>query len=121
MEYEVIHFFTDLQDSGHPYNPGDKFPRDGVTVNENRMRELSGSGNRQRKPLIKKIDTKEGRSEENSEPHNKQQNPFSYTKTDVNRMSTSELQKLATEYGVENAKERSGGELKKMLIEMFSL
>lgn len=122
MEYKVIHFFTDLQDSGYPYNPGDKFPRDGVIANENRLRELSGSGNRQKKPLIRKVDTKEGYSgEENSKSHNEQKKLFDYTKTDINRMPTSELQKLASEYGVENAKDRSGGELKKLLIDKFSL
>lgn len=122
MEYEVIRFFTDLQDSGHPYNPGDKFPRDGMAVNENRLRELSGSGNRQRKPLIRKVNTKEDNSkEDSSKSYDEQKESFNYTKTDINRMSTSELQKLAAEYGVENAKEKSGGELKKLLIEKFSL
>ena len=55
-EYRVIKFFTDLQDNKHPYNVGDIFPRDGVTVDEARLTELSSSKNRQGKPLIKKID-----------------------------------------------------------------
>lgn len=45
----------------------------------------------------------------------------SYTKTDINRMSTAELQELAENEGIEGAHEKSGGELKKMLIEHFSL
>lgn len=121
MEYEVIHFFTDLQDNRHPYSPGDKFPRDGMAVTENRLRELSRNGNRQRKPLIKKIQKDERLLDENGEYQGEQKKDFGYTKTDINRMSASQLQKLASESGIENANEKSGGELKKILIEKFSL
>ena len=44
-----------------------------------------------------------------------------YTKTDINRMPTADLQKLAAEYGIENAEKISGAELKKLLIEKFEL
>ena len=44
-----------------------------------------------------------------------------YTKTDISRMSTADLQSLATAHGMENAKELSGAELKKILIEKFGL
>ena len=44
-----------------------------------------------------------------------------YTKTDISRMSTSDLQSLAAAQGMENAKELSGAELKKLLIEKFGL
>ena len=44
-----------------------------------------------------------------------------YTKTMINRMSTSDLQSLAQEQEIENADEISGSELKKMLIEKFGL
>ena len=44
-----------------------------------------------------------------------------YTKTDISRMSTSDLQSLAVAQGMENAKELSGAELKKILIEKFGL
>ena len=44
-----------------------------------------------------------------------------YTKTDINRMSTADLQALAAEQGIENATELSGAELKKILIEKFGL
>lgn len=46
---------------------------------------------------------------------------FDYSKTTINRMSTSDLQELATKQGIENAGEISGAELKKMLIEKFGL
>ena len=44
-----------------------------------------------------------------------------YTKTEINRMSTAELQALAAEIGIENAFDTNGGELKKLLIEHFGL
>lgn len=53
--YKVIKYFTDLQDSNHPYNVGDVFPRDGLTVTEERLAELAGKDNKQGVPLIKHI------------------------------------------------------------------
>lgn len=44
-----------------------------------------------------------------------------YTKTDINRMSTADLQKLAGEKGIENADSFSGADLKKMLIDLMQL
>lgn len=53
--YKVIKFFTDLQDNEHPYNIGDTFPREGVTVTEDRLAELAGSDNKQGQPLIEEV------------------------------------------------------------------
>lgn len=44
-----------------------------------------------------------------------------YTKTEINRMTTAELQNLAAENGIDDAYAKSGGELKKSLIELFGL
>ena len=44
-----------------------------------------------------------------------------YTKTEINRMSTAELQAFAADIGIENASGTNGGELKKLLIEHFGL
>ena len=44
-----------------------------------------------------------------------------HTKTEINRMSTAELQELALENGIEGANEMTGAELKKVLIEKFGL
>ena len=44
-----------------------------------------------------------------------------YTKTEINRMSTAELQTLALENGVDGSDEMTGAELKKILIEHFGL
>ena len=44
-----------------------------------------------------------------------------YTKTEINRMPASELKALAIENGIAEAEEKSGTELKKLLIEKFKL
>ena len=48
-------------------------------------------------------------------------NEISYTKTEIQRMTTSELQALAYQNGIENAYEMTGSELKKILIDYFEL
>lgn len=118
--YEVIHFFTDLQDFEHPYNVGDKFPRDGLTVSEERLKELSGSNNKQHKPLIKFLEEEIPFSDNGIELEGNS-SVKKYTKTEINRMSTAELQNLAAVEGIENAFETSGNELKKILAEHFGL
>lgn len=59
-------------------------------------------------------------SQRNESEQKKTEQP-QYTKTDINRMTTAELQSLAAEVGIENAFDTSGGELKKLLIEHFGL
>ena len=54
--YKVINYFTDLQDNNYPYNVGDTFPRYGLSVTDARLAELSGSKNKQKKPLIEKVE-----------------------------------------------------------------
>lgn len=39
-----------------------------------------------------------------------------YTKTEINRMSTADLQSLAKSEGIEDAEEKTGAELKQILI-----
>lgn len=50
--YRVIIPFIDLQDGEHAYNIGDAFPREGHTVSEARINELSGTKNKRKMPLI---------------------------------------------------------------------
>ena len=56
MQYKVINYFTDLQDGNHAYDVGKPFPREGLEVSEERIAELSGSNNLQRKPLIAAVE-----------------------------------------------------------------
>lgn len=53
-----------------------------------------------------------------STPDNKNKQ---YTKTEINKMTTAELQTLAATEGIENAFEKTGGELKKALIDLMGL
>ena len=56
--YKVINPFTDLHDNDYPYAVGDTFPRAGIKVTAKRLKELSGSSNKQGKPLIEETDDK---------------------------------------------------------------
>ena len=60
-------------------------------------------------------------SNSNSVPSDFMNPPEPYTKTEINRMSTADLKKLASENGIANATEINGSDLKKMLIEKFGL
>ena len=53
--YKVIEFFTDLHDNDHPYEVGDPFPREGVEVTDERIKELCGSDNKRHMPLIEEV------------------------------------------------------------------
>lgn len=80
--YKVVKFFTDLQDNKHPYNVGDVFPREGVEVSEDRLKELSTDKNKRGVVLIEEIveeipteeaeTTKEDIPEESSEDAKKE-------------------------------------------------
>ena len=105
--YKVLAYFTDLQDNNHPYNEGDNFPRLGLSVSEQRLNELSTKNNRRGIQLIELV------KEQKEQPK--------YTKTEINRMTTAELRKLAEENKIENADDITGAELKKILISCFGL
>ena len=109
--YKVLTYFTDLQDNGYPYNEGDIFPRDGLTVSEFRLQELSSTNNRRGIKLIEFVEDEPQAQE--------QQKPL--TKTEINRMNTAQLKELAVKNGIENAEEMTGAELKKVLISKFEL
>lgn len=68
MRWRVISFFIDLQDGEHPYNVGDAFPREGRTVSEERIKELSTSQNRRKMPLIEAVKEPEPVKEPEKEP-----------------------------------------------------
>ena len=53
--YKVIKFFTDLKDHDHVYRVGDIFPRKGLTVSEERLKELSTDQNKRGIPLIEAV------------------------------------------------------------------
>lgn len=114
MGYKVIHYFTDLQDFNHPYKVGDEYPRLGMKVSDARIAELLSSKNKQKKPLIAWE-----REKEVSEPLTEEKK--TYKKSDIFRMPVAELQELAKAEGIENAEEKTGAELKTLLVKHLNL
>lgn len=121
--YKVIHFFTDLKDNSHPYNVGDTYPREGVDFSTRRYEELSSKYNLQGKPLIQYVDEeKEDFSQYMNPPEGKEvSEEKTYTKTEIKRMSTAELKKLAASLGIEKADTYTGADLKNILIDKLGL
>jgi hypothetical protein len=62
--YKVVKLFTDLQDNNYRYEVGDEYPRLGLKPSIARIAELSGSNNKQGKPLIEEIKDLAGDEEE---------------------------------------------------------
>ena len=123
MSYKVIHYFTDLQDFNHPYKVGDLFPRLGLKVSEDRLKELASNKNKQGKPLIEKVEESKEKNflDEFAETVAEDRNAkkIIYTKTEINRMPTADLKKLAKENGIDE--DLSGADIKKVLIVKFGL
>ena len=55
MAYEVIEDFTDLKAGGRVYRKGDAFPEEGLTVAEERLKELSTKENKRKTILIEEV------------------------------------------------------------------
>ncbi len=123
MRYVAIEAFVDLQDSNHLYHPGDEFPRNGIAVvSKERIEELSGAFNKLGKAVIKAT-----AEEPTKKTTKKIEEPaetditdgvkaLGLSRTEINRLTTAELQKMASDLGVENADEMSGGSIKRMFI-----
>lgn len=120
MRYEVIRYFTDLQDNNFAYNLGDTFPRAGKEVSQARIDELSGTGNKQGRPLIRAVYEQPVISDDDFA---KDMNPptYDYSKNDIMRMSTANLKELGAELGIEDADNKTGGALKPLIIEKLGL
>lgn len=121
MSYKVIHYFEDLQDFNYSYKVGDNFPRLGLSVTEDRLKELASSNNKQGKPLIEKVKEVETNFLDETIPNLEVKAEPIYTKTEINRMSTAELKEVAKANGIKDASKLTGAELKKVLIKKFNL
>lgn len=64
MKYKVVKYFTDLKDGNHPYQVGDFYPREGLEVSEERIKELLSPNNLQNTPLIEMVEIKKEVKEE---------------------------------------------------------
>lgn len=61
--FRVIWPFADSMDGEYIYKAGDKYPRTGMKVSEERLEELASSRNSHGSPLIEADDPREGSSE----------------------------------------------------------
>lgn len=57
MKYEVLSLFTDGQDGGYEYKPGDVYPRAGLKPTAERIEALSTNANKRGIVLIQAIET----------------------------------------------------------------
>lgn len=58
MRYRSIYPFLDKTDNNFYYAPGDRFPRDGVTVTKERIDYLISDANVLKRPLIEEVEEK---------------------------------------------------------------
>lgn len=64
-KYEVIKYFTDLQDNNKAYEVGDRFPKPyNKKISAERLAELLSSDNKQGTALIKKVDDTKANKED---------------------------------------------------------
>ena len=56
MGYKAVEFFRDGADDNRLYSPGEDYPRQGLTVSEARLLELSTEANRRGAPMIRRTD-----------------------------------------------------------------
>lgn len=56
MKYIAAVRFADLEDGRRIYEPGEAFPRLGLSVTAERLMKLAGSDNRAGQPLIRAVD-----------------------------------------------------------------
>lgn len=56
--YTVLENFADLHDDKYIYLKGDSYPREGCEPTQERIAELSGSGNAFGKPVIAEVKAK---------------------------------------------------------------
>lgn len=113
MQYEVIRFFTDAQDNEHPYNVGDIYPRNGLSVTKERIRDLLNGNNFQRVRLIQPIlhEKTNAKSESNSEQIGRE---------DIMKMPYLKLKSVAKSYGIE-VNDLKTADIKAALIEKLGL
>lgn len=67
------------------------------------------------------MEDKKAENKANIEQKTVMEKEVEYTKTEINRMSTADLKKLAKSKGIDKAEDMNGAELKKVLIDKFDL
>lgn len=107
--YIVTRYFTDAQDNEHFYREGDIYPRDGLSVSEQRIQDLMNGNNFQRISLIKKVPDKK---EDNSS--------IVWTADEINSMPYMKLKSVAKHNGID-VEEKKAADIRSELIEKLEL
>lgn len=94
-DHVAIHYFEDLQDNGTAYDPGTLYPREGVEVSDDRLRELETGKNKQKKPLIAAIKQLQPKQVVKEGPIHK-----ALTAEELEKMKVDELKELADQNGL---------------------
>lgn len=114
--YVVTRYFTDAQDNEHPYHAGDTYPREGLSVSEERINNLMSGNNFQKISLIKKVDTK--KVEKKDVEASKKD--VVWTAEDIQKMPYMKLKSVAKQNDVE-VKDREASDVRADLIEKLGL
>lgn len=69
--YRVIEPFFDLMDGNRHYLPGETFPRDGLSVTVERIKELSTTTNKLGFPVIAEVFERTEKQEQTEKPERK--------------------------------------------------
>lgn len=114
--YIVTRYFTDAQDNEYAYHAGDTYPREGLSVSEERINNLMSGNNFQKVSLIKKVDTPTKKVEK-EEALNKD---VVWTAEDIQKMPYMKLKSVAKQNDVE-VKDREASDVRADLIEKLGL
>ena len=111
--YRVVRYFEDLQDNSHPYSAGDKFPREGLIVSNERINELVSDNNKQHTQLIEYVDEEEAPVEEPITSHPEAMETFD--EDSLSDMTTKEIIALAERRGYKITKLRKNDVIRQFL------
>lgn len=96
----------DLQDNGYVYKQGDSFPREGLEVSEERIKELSTINNKLGEILIQKVEVEEDKIDREDEAKKVEVNPTENTENTVDTTDNTEADSTEEDKeNIENFKE----------------
>lgn len=119
--YRVVRYFTDLQDNNHAYEAGDTFPRDGMSVSQERIDELASMNNRQHTVLIQyepdaiMDDEPQEEVQEISDDSPVGESERVYDEDSLSDMTTKEIKALAVKRGYKITKFNKSDVIKQFL------
>ena len=102
--YKVIRYLRDAQDNRRAYNVGDTFPREGMTVSQERINDLVNGNNFQQVPLIAYVPDKDAKKEEKPKETTKKESvkeSSDISKDEISKMPFFKLKSVAKEYGID--------------------